>query len=137
MKRFLLSRPITILGIISAVHTVVYGLGFMFALGGFEKSRLYQNIDSSMSTNWYGMAMLVIGGITLAGYINKWSRVVYNLSFVQSVIWLFSTAVYVLAGEVMLGIGVALVWAAISQYLAYAYRYIEEVRDLAVLNNKR
>jgi hypothetical protein len=133
MQRFLLTRPITILGILSALHSIVYGVGFIFGAGGFSRTVLYMETSQVMDPMYFGVGLLAIGLAVMVSFLRGKNRTVSVSSFTQSFIWFFATLIYWLNGEYLLGIGIALLWTLISQYVSYCYRHLDDIKDYIYL----
>jgi len=139
MYKFLKSRPITVVGTLSAIHSIVYGVGFIFAVGGFDRAVLYIEVGLLYPTGQeiLGLFLLLFGFITMAGYVWNRGRLVRWGSGGQSFLWAFAGFTYFLNGQILLGLGVAMIWTIISTYMAFLHKNVEDIRDYAVLTGAR
>lgn len=121
IARFVNTRPFSIFGIINAIHTLVYGLGYMLGSGGFPGTVLYHNISDLMPHFVFGVILTLMGTLGLAAWIIhrrpwiKWSCALMGFT------WFFAFLVYTLNGAFLLGVGIGLTSAALSWYLSYAW----------------
>lgn len=118
MRRY----PIKIIGLLVALHSIVYGLGYVIGTAGFQQTMLYLNVAEIVNPVFLGWIMLV-GGLLLAyGFIRENECLVSWFSTVQSFVWLFAAFVYFLDAFFLLGIGVGLIWSLLSGYAAFSFR---------------
>ncbi len=121
ITRTLNGKPITIVGVISALHSIIYGIGFTFEFGGFQQTVLYENISMVSDPTRFGLIILLAGVAVLAGLLTDRRRIIALSSSLQSLCWLFTFFAYALNGQVLLGLGIAFVWTMLSSYVAYVH----------------
>lgn len=127
MREWINGRPLTVVGLITALHSIVYGLGFLLLIGGFEKTALYENLDSTLNARWLGGFLLIVGLSVAAGLFARNDKLITFASGIQSFIWAVIFFIYALLGEPFLGVGTALVWAMFSIYVSYVHKNKELV----------
>lgn len=123
----LVKRPFSIIGAITAIHSIVYGVGYMFGAGGFIDTVLYRNVGDLLTPTLFGLILFVVGVGALWSFAKAKADSVSLFSTMQSFLWLFATLVYMLNGAWLLGLGVGLVWAALSGYAAFAFKHQVEI----------
>ena len=131
------SKPITVVGFIAAIHSIVYGVGFLFAVGGFQNTVLYRNISMVGHPQLFGAAILTAGLLVMLGLATRNQRLIAWFSSLQSMAWLFTFLAYVLNGQAFLGVGIALVWTAISSYVAYVHANMDTVLPAVIEDYRR
>jgi hypothetical protein len=131
MRDFLLHKPYSVLGIVAAIHSIIYGVGYIFATNGFANTVLYKDIQQIMPPIALGFVFLAVGVAVFWAYLRRSKVWVYRFSYVQSIVWLFAFFMYSLHGSVILGAGIGLVWVLISGYTAMGFaNQTEIVKDL-------
>jgi len=121
MVNMLNHRPVRVFGIISAIHMIIYGLGYTFAFGGFTGTVLYVNFGNKISTEIFGVIMLVTGLLLAFAYSRNNPKTIRSISLIQTAVWLFASMTYLLNGAWMLALGISLPWALLSSYIAFAF----------------
>lgn len=114
------NRPVRVLGFITAFHSIVYGIGYLGTIGGFDGALVGLSIDSLVITNSLGVVLSLVGLLLMWAYARLNPKTIKFVSFAQSLIWLFVTFMYLINGAYLLALGVGLTWAIISGYIAYA-----------------
>jgi hypothetical protein len=130
-------RPITIVGIITALHSIVYGIGFIFGIGGFMRTVLYNDITGVTNPTFFGILLLLSGSIVALGLALSHPKMIAISSSIQSLSWFFTFLVYVLNGQFLLGVGIALVWVLLSSYVAYVHAHYDFVVAQVLLNYRK
>lgn len=121
------NRPVRALGFLTAVHSVIYGIGYITAMGGFTGTVLYVNFGSLLATTSFGVIVL-LGGLLLAfAYARNNPKTIQKASIIQSCVWLFASMTYILNGAWLLALGISLPWALLSSYLSYAFARREQI----------
>lgn len=116
-------RHVKTIGMIVAVHSFIYAIGYITGSGGFVDTILYGEVATIFSPVLFGFALLATSVTILAGYMMEHSLMINIASNVQSFIWLFATFVYFLNGDPLLALAIAGVWSVLSAYTAYAWRH--------------
>jgi len=139
MYKLLKSRPITVVGLLSALHSIIYGFGFLLAVGGFDRAILYIEVGLfyPFGQEIFGIILILAGIITMTGYLANKARLIRWGSGGQSFLWAFAAFTYFLTGQILLGLGVAMIWSVISTYMAFLHKNVEDIRDYAVLTGAR
>ena len=114
-------RPVRVLGFVTAIHSIIYGIGYILATGGFTGTVLYVNFGSTFSTNVFGSVLIIVGTFLAFAYSRNNPKTIRGVSKVQSAVWAYATMTYLLNGAWMLALGISLPWVLISAYLAYAH----------------
>lgn len=114
-------RPVRVLGFISAMHSFIYGFGYIFAAGGFTGTVLYVNFGDTVTTDIFGTFLLVTGTLLAFAYSRNNPKTIRAASITQSLVWIFATFMYLLNGAWLLAIGISLPWALIASYIAFAF----------------
>lgn len=125
--------PIRVVGLIVALHSVIYGLGYLIPTGGFFETVLYMNVGDIMSQWVFGVILLVTGLLLMYSFLQEKINMVVALSNIQSFIWLFASFVYFLNGFYLLGIGIGLIWSLLSSYVAYSFKNRDRTIDNLIL----
>lgn len=119
-------RPLTIIGLIIAIHSIAYGLGYIIPTSGFEASVLYNAFEAFIKPAWVGAFLTAIGFYSAYAWVKDSEKHISNSSFIMAFFWLFAAMTYFVAGAFGQGIGIGLVWSLLSGYTAFAYKNKEE-----------
>lgn len=122
IRNALNNRPVRVLGFLTAFHSIVYGIGYLGGIGGFNGALVGLDINNIVLTSILGGALSVIGSLLMFAYIRMNPKTIRTFSFIQGLAWLFITLMYLLNGAYLLALGIGLVWAVISVYIAYAVK---------------
>lgn len=114
------NRPVRVLGFVTALHSLVYGIGYLTSWGGFGGALVGLDVRSLAITNTLGIVLSVVGAILMWAYARLNPKTIRTLSRMQSLIWLFITMLYLVNGAYLLALGVGFTWAIVSGYLAYS-----------------
>lgn len=114
------NRPVRVLGFVTALHSVVYGTGFLTGVGGFNGALVGLQVSSLALTNILGSVLIIVGVLLAWAYARLNPKTIQFVSQAQAFIWLFVSLMYLLNGAFLLAICVGLVWSIISGYIAYA-----------------
>jgi hypothetical protein len=114
-------RPMSTVGILTALHSIFIGLGFLI---GREVHRtvLYHHVSNIMSPYVFAGIMIVVGLLSMMAYIKQSDKGVDLLSQVQTLAWFLVSIIYFSYGSVILGITSGLVWTVLSFYSSFSYR---------------
>jgi hypothetical protein len=115
------NRPVRVLGFISAIHSFIYGFGYITAMGGFTGTVLYVNFGDKISTQVFGVILLITGSLLAFAYSRNNPKTVRAATIVQTAVWLFATMMYLLNGAYLLALGISLPWVLLSSYIAFAF----------------
>lgn len=116
------NRPVRVLGFVTALHSLVYGIGYLTSAGGFGGALVGLDVRSLAITNSLGIVLTISGAVLMWAYARLNPKTIRTLSRIQSLIWLFITMLYLVNGAYLLALGVGFTWAIVSGYLAYATR---------------
>lgn len=119
-------RPLTVIGLILAIHTLSYGVGYLIPTSGFASSVLYSALGAFVFPSWVGIFLTVLGLYSFYAWIKDSERDVAISSYIMSFYWLFAAMCYFVVGAIGQGIGVGLVWCLLSGYTAFAYKNRQE-----------
>lgn len=119
-------RPFTIIGLLTALHTLAYGLGYLIPTSGFQATVLYGSVHEIMDPVYIGIFLTTLGVYSIYGWLRDSSSHVARSSAIMAFFWLFASMSYFVVGAFGLGIGVGLVWCLLSGYVAFAYKNKEE-----------
>ncbi len=114
------NRPIRVLGFITAFHSIVYGLGYLFGIGGFNGALVGLKINSIVITSILGSVLSIVGLLLMFAYTRMNPKTIRTGSFWQALVWLFISLMYLLNGAYLLSLGIGFTWCVISLYIAYA-----------------
>jgi succinate-acetate transporter protein len=114
-------RPVRVLGFVAALHAMIYGLGYIFAVGGFTGTVLYATLKTGLATQTFGLVMLVTGALLAFAYVRNNPKTIKNVSGWCGTAWLFATISYFLAGAWLLALATSLPWCVLAYYLAFAH----------------
>lgn len=128
-------RHIKTIGIIVAVYSLIYGVGFFTGIGGFSDTLLYETVGDLMKPQLLGAALVVTGVALIYGYLANARWLISNVSNIQSFIWLFAAFVYVLSGQWLVAAAAGLVPVLLSSYNGYAFRMQDREEDQWILDN--
>lgn len=115
--------PVVVTGIIIAFHNIAYGVGYLFDSSGFPTTILYKHAAELMAPELFGLLMLLTGLLALYAWLKRKDRLVSLASNAQALTWLFATLIYVINGDITLGISIGLVWTLLAYYMGYVYRH--------------
>jgi len=114
------NKPVRVLGFITALHSLVYGIGYLTGQGGFNGALVGLAINSLVITSILGTVLTIVGGFLMFAYTRMNPNTIHYVSFGQSLIWLFITLMYLFNGAYLLSLGVGMTWAVVSGYVAFA-----------------
>jgi hypothetical protein len=114
------NRPVRVLGFITALHSLIYGIGYTTGQGGFNGALVGLSINSIVITSILGGVLLAVGALLMFAYVRMNPKTIRAVSYAQGLIWLFITFMYLLNGAYLLSAGIGLTWSIISVYIAYA-----------------
>lgn len=120
IARSFLYRPLSVLGVIVAIHTIVVGLGFLF-VDNVRTTPLYLSLEKVAGVEIFGWVLVGLGLVVAYAYIHGKGKLVALASYLQTLHWLFIFCGYYLAGQSFLGLQNALFWAVLSGYVAFAF----------------
>ena len=120
-------RPVRVLGFIAALHAVIYGIGFIFGQGGFNETVLYTALGSNVVLDTFGASLVITGSFLMFAYVRNNPKTIRTASGLCGTVWFFAGASYVLNDGWLLAIGIALPWAVLAYYLAYAHGNRREI----------
>lgn len=113
--------PVTVIGLIVALRTLIYGLGYIIPTSGFEQTVLYSQLATLIFPVLAGL-VFVITAIVMSTSLIKQNAKWVKLSFTfNAFIWLFAFFVYIIAGTPLLGLGLAGTFCLISGYIGSSY----------------
>lgn len=115
------NRPIRVLGFIAAVHATVYGVGLILGVGGFGETVLYTALGSITTVYIFAVSLLITGPLLCFAYWRNNPKTIRMASGLCGMAWLYALLIYVFNGAWLLAIGIALPWAILAYYLAYAH----------------
>lgn len=118
LTRAFIYRPLSILGAIVAIHTIVVGWGFIH-VEAVKTTPLYRVLDNIGNPALMGWIMIAVGLAVIASYIKR--RFVWATSQAQSFVWLFLFWAYIISQQIYIGIQNALFWVMLSGYIAFAF----------------
>ena len=75
---------------------------------------------------------MVVGIMVMVGLLLKKDKLVGVFSGLQSLAWAFVFFIYALNGQILLGLGTALVWTLLSSYVSYVHANKEVVLGTAL-----
>lgn len=125
----------TVVGIISAIHSIMYGIGYTFGVSEFQSTVLYPAVASLMNPVLFGVILFVVGIVSCFAFLHGRDSWASAMGTTQAMVWLFAALVYFLSGAFLLGIGVGLVWSVLNAYSAFAFKNREET--IMVLANEQ
>src|SRR5688500_14605401 len=95
-------RPMRVLTAIGGIRDVIVGAGFVLGSSEVTTLQLYQNYNQlifGISAPIAGWIFLIAGIIALVAAIKDWPIFARYALWAQSLIWLFSGWMYLLAGD--------------------------------------
>lgn len=117
--------PIRVIGVIVALHSAIYGIGYIIPTSGFASTALYKSVIQIMPDYVFGTILLVVGVVLIYAYYACKDRLVEWFSNIQSVVWLFAALAYWFDGLWLVGLGIGMIWSILSAYTAFSYRMKE------------
>lgn len=114
------NRPVRVLGFLTAFNSIVYGIGYLFGIGGFDGALVGIAINSTMITAALGGGLALVGLLLMFAFIRQNPKTIRGVSIVQTLVWLFVTFMYLFNGAYLLALAIGLVWSVVSYYIAYA-----------------
>lgn len=118
-------RPNTTIAVISALHSLAVGVGFIFNLAAVKALALYPLVIF-MTPQLFGLLFVVVSIVTIAGLVLERSGLVSYGSDVQSAVWLFTFILYVINGYWYIGLINAIFWSIIAGYTGFAFKHIDK-----------
>ena len=126
-------RPIRVVGITTAVHSIIYGIGYLSGIGGFDRTIIYPAVSEIMRPEFFGLVLLIVGLLVGFSYLYHKVALLNYVSTVQSIIWLFVSFVYFLEGAYLLGLAFGMIWTFLSGYCSYSYINKDRIIDDLVM----
>lgn len=123
--------PLTVIAVIVALRTFIYGIGYIIPTSGFEQTVLYSQLSTLLTPVAFGSMFVILSLAMVLALIKQNTLWVKRLFTFNAFIWLFALFVYVLAGTPLLGFGIAGIFSLISGYIGSAF----ERKDAVVLFN--
>lgn len=114
------NRPVRTLGFLTAFHSVIYGIGYLTATGGFNGALVGLAVNNVTLTNILGVVLLTVGLLLMFAYMRQNPKTIYWISCAQAIIWLFIGFMYLVNGAFLLALGIGFAWAVASTYIGYA-----------------
>lgn len=119
MRKFFTDRPLSVLVIVNALHSFVFGLSFLLGWPSAQATWLYGFLNPTV----FGLALMSAGVLTVLGLFSKrWCALLERGSDAQAVLWLYAGIAYVTNGAVMYAFNVGLIWSFLSGYLSFGLR---------------
>lgn len=128
------TKPLKTIGIVVALHSLIYSVGYILGVGGFSETLLYQQVATLMRPELFGVILLITGLLLIYGYIQEKCYIISHISTLQSITWLFATFVYFLGGDWLVGVAIGLVWSILSGYIAYAFKQKRQALNKAIID---
>lgn len=128
-------KHVKTIGIIVAFHSFIYAIGYIFGIGGFVDTLLYQDVASLIRPELFGWALLGTSLSIMLGYFVEHTRTVTTASTIQSFVWLFGTFVYMLNAQWLVALAIAGVWTLLSAYTGFAWRNRHRESDEWIVQN--
>ena len=105
VKEFFSYRPVSVLAISSGVRDILLGIGFLIGWDQITRTLIYQNYEELIpGVSGFGSgALMVVVGVTviLSSLVSNRDWMSSSIKL-QSLVWLFSTLMYILNGHWML-----------------------------------
>lgn len=114
------NKPIRTLGFITALHSLVYGAGYLSGWGGFNGALVGLAVNNTPLTTALGTVLTLVGGFLMFAYARMNPNTIHYVSNAQTAVWFFITLMYLINGAWLLALGVGFTWTIISAYIAFA-----------------
>lgn len=115
------NRPVVVVGILVALHTIAYGIGYVTLDPGFLGTVLYPVVATVITPPFFGILCLIIGSGAVLSWISNKPKPISIFTGLQSILWLFVAFVYFINGFIMLGFAIGASWTLLSGYMGYVY----------------
>lgn len=120
------------LGLIAALHTLAYAIGYIIPTPGFKMTVLYMGVEEVISPRAFGLGMLAVVFYSTYGLIKASKTSISISSFMQALLWLFVTLVYAFNGFYFLAVAMGLCWSLISGYINFVYKFKDDFVNIAL-----
>lgn len=114
------NRPVRVLGFVTALHSIIYGTGFLSGKGGYNGALVGLAVNDNMITFTLGALLLTVGIFLAWAYARLNPKTIRYVSYAQGLIWMFVGLLYLVNGAYLLALSVGFTWTTISLYCAYA-----------------
>lgn len=126
LANFTNNRPLAFLSALGGLRDFFMGLGFVLGLSQIQQTHLYQNYNALIphfSGPAAGWLLIVIGLVVVVSALMNKTRWVQKGLRASALIWLFSTIMYGLNGDLVLASIFGIFFSIPAGYLAYYYRF--------------
>ena len=125
-------RPLSLMATGLGLRDIFVGLGFLFNFNDISTTLLYQNFNGLLpgSADGYlaGSLFLVLGLIVfVTAFMGKIHIASIGLRG-QALVWLFSTIMYVINGQLLLAVIIGLFFCVAAGYLSFYFKYAPVLR---------
>lgn len=124
-------RPLTVLGLLSALQSIMYGIGYVIKTDGFTQTVLFDAIMTLVDPQIAGAIILVTGLGMVASMFCFKEKFMKGVFQFDAVLWLFAFIIYCMAGAPILGFAITGIFSLMSGYIGFAY---PRRRDVAMYN---
>lgn len=114
------NRPVRVLGFLTALHSLIFGVGYLSGWGGFNGALVGLEVNNLLITGALGAALTSVGSLLMFAYSRMNPKTIRGASFAQANVWLFVTLLYLVNGAYLLALGVGATWLVLSLYIAFA-----------------
>lgn len=128
-------RPLTLIGLIGALHMIAYGVGYTIPTSGFQSTVLYDSIAEIMSTFSVGVFFILSGLYSIWAWIGDHPKHISWSCSILAFFWMFASFCYFVNGAPALGVGIGFVWSLLHGYLAFAYKNKSEIARANVVDD--
>lgn len=135
IRETLLYKPITVVGFIIAIRTLVYGIGYLIPTTGFVQTVLFMELTTLVAASTAGLIFVVMAAFMIYALLREDERKVSAAFSLNAFLWLFALFIYIVHGTPLLGLGIAGMFAFLSGYVGFAYRNRKEAAAFNALNN--
>ena len=116
----LIDKPLSILGILVALHTIVVGVGFLF-ITKVKVTPLYQHLNTLLNIKYFGVFLIIVGIVSILSYCSFKVRLIKIINDIQCLAWLFIFFGYLVDLDYFVGTQNALFWAVFSTYISFTH----------------
>lgn len=121
MAHLINNSPVSVVGVIVALHTLFYGLGFVFQVPGFQQTAIFDQVNELMNPSLFGAFALFVGVASILGWLTRRPDIIRWTTTIQVLFWLFITILYVLAGFPILALVAGIFWVMLAAYMGYIF----------------
>lgn len=120
LHNLITTKPVRVLGFVTAAHSLTYGIGFLTNYGGFDGALVGLQLNSFLVSGILGILLVIAGALLMFAFVRMNPKTIKLMSYIQGMLWFFVTLLYLINGAYLLALGIGLTWTIISLYISWA-----------------